>query len=147
MQFEDALAAVFPFYGEDFVDRCIQVVDARDVYKRQATFIKEERIDSPILVGHSMGGGLALAVAADFPTPVSYTHLDVYKRQASRDGQRGGAGNYGLQHAGYCQQYSGKHVLRVILCRRKSPLRPWILGGFGSVIAANICLLLFFYFL
>ena len=29
----------------------------------------------------------------------------------------------------------------------KSPLRPWILGGFGSVIAANICLLLFFYFL
>lgn len=35
-----------------------------------ATFIKEERIDSPILVGHSMGGGLALAVAADFPTLV-----------------------------------------------------------------------------
>ena len=29
----------------------------------------------------------------------------------------------------------------------KRPLRPWILGGFGSVIAANICLLLFFYFL
>ena len=29
LQFEDALAAVFPFYGEDFVDRCIQVVDAR----------------------------------------------------------------------------------------------------------------------
>lgn len=29
----------------------------------------------------------------------------------------------------------------------KNPLRPWILGGFGSVIAANICLLLFFYFL
>lgn len=29
----------------------------------------------------------------------------------------------------------------------KSPLRPWILGGFGCVIAANICLLLFFYFL
>ena len=30
---------------------------------------------------------------------------------------------------------------------RKSPLRPWILGGFGCVIAINICLLLFFYFL
>lgn len=29
----------------------------------------------------------------------------------------------------------------------KSALRPWILGGFGSVIAVNICLLLFFYFL
>ena len=29
----------------------------------------------------------------------------------------------------------------------KSALRPWILSGFGSVIAVNICLLLFFYFL
>ena len=29
----------------------------------------------------------------------------------------------------------------------KSPLRPWILGGFGCVIVINICLLLFFYFL
>lgn len=29
----------------------------------------------------------------------------------------------------------------------KSALRPWILGGFGCVIAVNICLLLFFYFL
>ena len=29
----------------------------------------------------------------------------------------------------------------------KSPLRPWILGGFGCVIAVNVCLLLFFYFL
>ena len=39
-----------------------------------------------------------------------------------------------LQHAGYCQQYSGKHVLRVILCRGgKSPLRSWILG-FWSIL-------------
>ena len=30
---------------------------------------------------------------------------------------------------------------------RKSPLRPWILGGFVCVIAINVCLLLFFYFL
>lgn len=35
-----------------------------------AAFIREEGIDNPILVGHSMGGGLALAVAADFPTLV-----------------------------------------------------------------------------
>jgi len=30
---------------------------------------------------------------------------------------------------------------------RKSPLRPWIVGGFGCVIAVNVCLLLFFYLL
>ncbi len=29
----------------------------------------------------------------------------------------------------------------------KSPLRPWILGGFGCVIGANVCLLLLFYLL
>ena len=32
-----------------------------------AKFIKEERIEKPILVGHSMGGGLVLAIAAEFP--------------------------------------------------------------------------------
>lgn len=32
-----------------------------------AKFIKEERIEKPILVGHSMGGGLTLAIAAEFP--------------------------------------------------------------------------------
>lgn len=32
-----------------------------------AQFIKDEKIEKPILVGHSMGGGLALAVASDFP--------------------------------------------------------------------------------
>lgn len=32
-----------------------------------ARFIKEKNIEKPILIGHSMGGGLALALAADFP--------------------------------------------------------------------------------
>lgn len=30
---------------------------------------------------------------------------------------------------------------------KKSPLRSWVLRGFGCVIAANVLLLLFFYFL
>lgn len=30
-------------------------------------FIKEHKIDKPILIGHSMGGGLAMAIASDFP--------------------------------------------------------------------------------
>lgn len=32
-----------------------------------ADFIKDKNLQNPILIGHSMGGGLALAVAADFP--------------------------------------------------------------------------------
>ena len=32
-----------------------------------AAYIKSEGLDKPVLVGHSMGGGLALAVAADYP--------------------------------------------------------------------------------
>lgn len=32
-----------------------------------ARFIRDKRLEKPILVGHSMGGGLALAVAADYP--------------------------------------------------------------------------------
>lgn len=32
-----------------------------------AEYIKDNKIDKPILVGHSMGGGLALAIAADYP--------------------------------------------------------------------------------
>lgn len=35
-----------------------------------ARFIKDKRIERPVLMGHSMGGGLALAVAADFPEMV-----------------------------------------------------------------------------
>jgi pimeloyl-ACP methyl ester carboxylesterase len=32
-----------------------------------ASYIKENKIDKPILVGHSMGGSLALAIASDYP--------------------------------------------------------------------------------
>src|SRR5699024_2031103 len=32
-----------------------------------ADFIKTENIKNPSLIGHSMGGGLALALAADYP--------------------------------------------------------------------------------
>lgn len=32
-----------------------------------ASYIKDNKIEKPILVGHSMGGGLALAIAADYP--------------------------------------------------------------------------------
>lgn len=32
-----------------------------------AKFIKDKQIEKPILVGHSMGGGLALAIAAEYP--------------------------------------------------------------------------------
>lgn len=34
---------------------------------RIADFIKEENIEKPIIIGHSMGGGLAMAIAADYP--------------------------------------------------------------------------------
>ncbi|CAC9973383.1 alpha/beta fold hydrolase [Flavobacterium panici] len=32
-----------------------------------ANYIKENKIQKPIIIGHSMGGGLALAIAADYP--------------------------------------------------------------------------------
>jgi pimeloyl-ACP methyl ester carboxylesterase len=32
-----------------------------------ADFIKEKKINKPIIIGHSMGGGLALALASDYP--------------------------------------------------------------------------------
>lgn len=32
-----------------------------------AAYIKDNKIEKPILVGHSMGGGLALAIASDYP--------------------------------------------------------------------------------
>ncbi|RXM46090.1 alpha/beta fold hydrolase [Flavobacterium sp. YO64] len=32
-----------------------------------ANYIKDNKIEKPILIGHSMGGGLALAIAADYP--------------------------------------------------------------------------------
>lgn len=39
--------------------------------KAIADFITEKKINKPILIGHSMGGGLALAIAADYPDLVS----------------------------------------------------------------------------
>lgn len=36
-----------------------------------ADYIKTNNLNKPIIVGHSMGGGLAMAVAADYPTLVS----------------------------------------------------------------------------
>lgn len=32
-----------------------------------AEFIKDNKIEKPIIIGHSMGGGLALAIASDYP--------------------------------------------------------------------------------
>lgn len=32
-----------------------------------ANYIKDNKIEKPILIGHSMGGGLALSIAADYP--------------------------------------------------------------------------------
>ncbi|RXG12173.1 pimeloyl-ACP methyl ester carboxylesterase [Leeuwenhoekiella aestuarii] len=34
---------------------------------RIVDFIKEKNIENPIIIGHSMGGGLAMAIAADYP--------------------------------------------------------------------------------
>ena len=36
-----------------------------------AQYIKANKIEKPIVVGHSMGGGLALAIAADYPELIS----------------------------------------------------------------------------
>ncbi|MBS7256455.1 alpha/beta fold hydrolase [Flavobacterium branchiicola] len=36
-----------------------------------ANYIKTNKIEKPILIGHSMGGGLALAIAADYPELIS----------------------------------------------------------------------------
>lgn len=39
----------------------------KDWKKGIAAYIKNNKIDKPIIIGHSMGGGLALAIAADYP--------------------------------------------------------------------------------
>lgn len=39
--------------------------------KAIAGYIRQQKIIQPILVGHSMGGGLAMAIAADYPELVS----------------------------------------------------------------------------
>ena len=36
-----------------------------------ANYIKDNKIEKPIVIGHSMGGGLALALAADYPELIS----------------------------------------------------------------------------
>ena len=36
-----------------------------------AKYIKDNKIDKPIIIGHSIGGGLVLAIAADYPELVS----------------------------------------------------------------------------
>lgn len=36
-----------------------------------AQYILDEKMDKPVIIGHSMGGGLALAIAADYPDLVS----------------------------------------------------------------------------
>lgn len=38
-----------------------------DWEKGIAAYIKDNKIEKPVLIGHSMGGGLALAIAADYP--------------------------------------------------------------------------------
>lgn len=39
--------------------------------KSIASFIIDKKLNKPILVGHSMGGGLAMAIAADYPDLIS----------------------------------------------------------------------------
>jgi len=39
--------------------------------KEIATYIQEKNIHHPIIIGHSMGGGLAMAIAADYPDLIS----------------------------------------------------------------------------
>ncbi len=39
--------------------------------KSISAFIQEKKIDKPIIIGHSMGGGLAMAIAAEHPELVS----------------------------------------------------------------------------
>ncbi|MFZ1978259.1 MAG: alpha/beta hydrolase [Bacteroidota bacterium] len=39
--------------------------------KAIAAYIQQNKIDKPIIVGHSLGGGLAMALAADYPNLIS----------------------------------------------------------------------------
>lgn len=43
----------------------------KDWEKGIAEYIKDEKIEKPIIIGHSMGGGLAMALAADYPELIS----------------------------------------------------------------------------
>ncbi|UWX60438.1 alpha/beta hydrolase [Chryseobacterium oranimense] len=39
--------------------------------KEIAAYIKDQKLEKPIIIGHSMGGGLAMALAADYPELIS----------------------------------------------------------------------------
>lgn len=39
----------------------------KDWEKEIAAYIKNNKIEKPVIIGHSMGGGLAMAIAADYP--------------------------------------------------------------------------------
>ncbi|PIF47529.1 pimeloyl-ACP methyl ester carboxylesterase [Chryseobacterium sp. 52] len=39
----------------------------KDWEKGIAAYIKDQKIEKPVIIGHSMGGGLAMALAADYP--------------------------------------------------------------------------------
>jgi len=39
--------------------------------KEIVAYIKDQKIEQPIIIGHSMGGGLAMALAADYPELIS----------------------------------------------------------------------------
>lgn len=43
----------------------------KDWEKGIADYIKDQKIEKPIIIGHSMGGSLAMALAADYPELVS----------------------------------------------------------------------------
>ncbi|NML68254.1 alpha/beta hydrolase [Chryseobacterium sp. RP-3-3] len=43
----------------------------KDWEKGIAEYIKDQKIENPIIIGHSMGGSLAMALAADYPELVS----------------------------------------------------------------------------
>ncbi|MEG0926421.1 alpha/beta fold hydrolase [Chryseobacterium sp.] len=42
----------------------------KDWEKGIASYIKDNNLQKPVIIGHSMGGGLALAIAADYPNLV-----------------------------------------------------------------------------
>lgn len=43
----------------------------REWEKAIAQYIRDNKIDKPVIIGHSMGGGLALALASDYPDLIS----------------------------------------------------------------------------
>ena len=69
------------FYLE--ATRCVSEVEPKDVYKRQALHRGALRGDPrEVRVGRGSGAAVRALPHADAAGSVSYTHLDVYKRQA-----------------------------------------------------------------